>query len=223
MHATINTFPPFQSMNSPRGLILGLIVLLHMGFFFAFSAGLMPDLFPKAHTDSTVVIIPPVDEPERRVEPHDYQPTNPVDLRKIWIPEPNPVTLPEDPPITPVGDPEILPPPPQRVVESGGSAEPVWTQPEIDPRRALSEPMYPPVAIRAGWTGTVILSVQVLENGQVGEIRIAQSSGYVQLDESAKREARKWRLKPGTRDGIPFAMWKQIPISFRLKDAGSGF
>ena len=97
------------------------------------------------------------------------------------------------------------------------SAEPIVVQPEIDPRRGLSEPLYPAKEIRQEHAGTVILSVYVLGNGRVGEVRIEQSTGYPALDEAAAREARSWRLKPGTRDGVPVPMWKRIPITFRLK------
>ena len=79
--------------------------------------------------------------------------------------------------------------------------------------------MYPSASIRANQTGTVILSVLVLENGRIGDVRIEQSSGHARLDESAVREARRWKLKPGTRDGVPVSMWKQIPITFRLKES----
>jgi protein TonB len=64
----------------------------------------------------------------------------------------------------------------------------------------------------------VLLAVLVLPNGRVGDVRVDRSSGFPKLDESAKREARLWRLTPGTRDGHPVQMWKQIPISFRLTD-----
>jgi protein TonB len=66
--------------------------------------------------------------------------------------------------------------------------------------------------------GTVWLSIQIMPNGRVGTVRIDQSSGYVKLDESALREARKWRMKAGTQDGVATAMWKRVPIKFRLKD-----
>jgi hypothetical protein len=31
------------------------------------------------------------------------------------------------------------------------------------------------------------------------------------------REARKWRMKPGTRDGVAISMWKRVPVTFQLK------
>jgi outer membrane biosynthesis protein TonB len=40
---------------------------------------------------------------------------------------------------------------------------------EVDSRRPLSQPEYPPSSRRAGEAGTVILEVYVLENGRVGE------------------------------------------------------
>ena len=95
----------------------------------------------------------------------------------------------------------------------------VSLEPEIDHRVGLTQPLYPPQSIRTGEAGTVVLSVLVLGNGRVGDVRIDQSSGHPRLDESAAREARRWKLKPGTRDGVPVAMWKQIPVTFRLKDA----
>ena len=99
--------------------------------------------------------------------------------------------------------------------------EPVIVLPQIDSRVGLSEPLYPSADIRAGHTGTVHLSVYVLENGRVGDVRLDQSSGYARLDESALREARRWRLKPGMRDGVPVAMWKKIPITFQLQGSGT--
>jgi TonB family protein len=40
----------------------------------------------------------------------------------------------------------------------------------------------------------------------------------VRLDESAMREARKWRMKPGLQDGVATAMWKRVPVTFQLKN-----
>ena len=49
-------------------------------------------------------------------------------------------------------------------------------------------------------------------------MQVDQSSGFVRLDESAVREARKWRMKPGMQDGVATSMWKRVPITFQLKD-----
>jgi periplasmic protein TonB len=221
MNATLNTFPPFQSMGSPRGWILAVIVLLHLGFFYVLSSGLMPNIFPPAERRTEAFLLKPqpvIELPPMPsvVEPNTVPPP-------IYVPAPPDIPIPNDlEPSTAPRAPtttEAAPPAP-----SSGSADPapVVTQPEIDPKRALSEPMYPSHAIRAGWVGTVVLSVFVLENGRIGDVRLDQSSGYAELDNSALREARRWRLKPGSSDGIPTAMWKQIPITFQLRE-GSRF
>ena len=69
-----------------------------------------------------------------------------------------------------------------------------------------------------GHEGTVVLELQILPNGRVGDVRIHQSSGFAKLDESAAREARKWRMKPGTSDGTAMTMWRRVPIRFQLKN-----
>jgi protein TonB len=47
---------------------------------------------------------------------------------------------------------------------------------------------------------------------------LVRSSGYPKLDEAALRVAHTWRFIPGTRDGSAVAMWKQVPITFRLQN-----
>ena len=54
-------------------------------------------------------------------------------------------------------------------------------------------------------------------NGKVLEVKLDRSSGYTLLDDSALREARRWRFVAGTQDGQPVAMWTKIPVTFRLQ------
>ena len=218
MNATLNTFPPFQSMGSPRGWILAVIALLHFGFFYVLSAGLMPDIFPKKETHTDFVLIKP-EKPIIDPEPPTSIDVKP-DLPLLYVPRPDDIPLPPDEPIQTetapqVGTTQVLP-----GATSGSGpviAAPVLRQPEIDARRPLSEPMYPSRAIRENRQGTVLLSVFVLADGRVGDVRLEQSSGFSDLDDSALREAKRWRLKPGTKHGLAFGMWKQIPITFQLK------
>jgi protein TonB len=218
MYATLNTFPPVQSMSSPRGWILAAIALIHLGFFYVLSSGLMPDIFPKQETRARVVMIPR-DEPIDPTPPPRLIDIEP-DTREIFVPTPELPLPPEDvaPPQTDLRIGTTVVPPETRDVGSGPSvATPVLKLPEIDMRRPLSEPTYPSRAIRENRTGTVVLSVFVLADGRVGDVRLEQSSGSPDLDDSALREAKRWRLKPGTKDGVAFGMWKQIPITFQLK------
>jgi protein TonB len=63
-----------------------------------------------------------------------------------------------------------------------------------------------------------MVKVQILPNGRVGDVRLEHSSGFAKLDESALREAKRWRMRPGTQDGVAAAMWTMVPITFQLKN-----
>lgn len=217
MSATINAFPPMHAFTSARSWFLAIIVLLHVGFFWALNSGLSPASLVK-------------------IVPRTFETFFEIDENKPVEPPPTPTDfqVPHDPSVVRVPVPvieydqsedarivgEALPPGPVPPVSTGGTSkpEPTLTQPQIDPRYGLSEPVYPASIIRQGISGTVLLSVYVLENGKVGDVRVEQSSGTQALDDSARREARKWRFKPGMRDGTPVAMWKQVPIKFQLRD-----
>lgn len=212
---TINSFPSLHSWNSPRSWALAIIAVLHLGFFWALSNGLshtitkilepLPPEFipttvkpePKRPDPVDKVIIDPSKSVVTVVKPEptfDFEPNE----KQLYVPEPTP-------PETFTGPGSVVEPLPPTVVE-----------PRIDARRGLSEPYYPPTVIREGGEGTVLLSIYILADGRVGEVRLDRSSGFAKLDESAMREAKRWRFVPGTSDGKPTAMWKQLPVTFRL-------
>jgi periplasmic protein TonB len=212
---TVNAFPPLHAFNSSRSWFLALIVLLHAGFFWVLTHGL---------TIGSVELAPPVivdflpDKPKNRPDP-PKQPEPPQGVTKGVV---DPVPLP--PPVdyrdtpsdnAPQADPHAVPAP------GPGSAvpmPPIVVEPAGDARFPFTEPEYPVSEIRLQHEGTVLLKVQILPNGRVGEVRIEKSSGYAKLDESAAREARRYRMKPGTQDGVATAMWVRVPITFQLKE-----
>jgi len=90
----------------------------------------------------------------------------------------------------------------------------VFTQ----PRYAINpKPIYPSEARKRGYEGEVLLRVEVLSNGQVGEIEVKRSSGYKLLDQSAIYAVKQWRFIPATKDGEAIDLWVNIPIKFQLK------
>lgn len=213
---TLNSFPSLHSWSSPRGWALAIIVLLHAGFFWALTNGLSQKILTVLDPQ------PPVLIPDVEPRPTPPPPVEPIDKVKITT---QPVTHvappplefpPEESPNAPVATP--VPTLPGDFTNAGDVSppEPVIIEPRADARRGLSEPFYPPQEIRLGHEGTVVLALHILADGRVGDVRVAQTSGYPKLDESALREAKKWRFVPGTRDGAPFAMWKQMPVTFRL-------
>jgi protein TonB len=217
MNATVNTFPPFQSMNSPRVWVLALIGAMHLMFFWALMSGMGTRIAAALKSPPIQVVPVPPDTPVEPVRRH-----TPVEIERlvepIFVPRPEVVdvdsALPDDKSVPLQASPDN---PLPRGDDSRATTAPVVELPLIDPRLPLSEPTYPPAEIRLGHSGTVMLGVYVLPNGRIGEVRIEQSSGFPRLDMAAQHEARRWRLKPGTQDGRPIAMWKTIPITFQLK------
>lgn len=78
-------------------------------------------------------------------------------------------------------------------------------------------PLYPELARRRGYEGVVLLEVLVTEEGGVGELRVARSSGHAVLDRAAEQTVRKWRFDPGRKGDLPVAMKVRIPVRFRLQ------
>jgi protein TonB len=76
---------------------------------------------------------------------------------------------------------------------------------------------YPRAAVVGGLQGTVELRIQVLANGQPGDIQIYKSSGYDILDKSAVQQVRAWHFLPARRGDQAIISWVVVPINFRIK------
>jgi len=59
----------------------------------------------------------------------------------------------------------------------------------------------------------VLIAVIVQVDGTVKDPRVVRSVGYG-LDEAAIEAVKKWRFKPGTKDGKPVPVYAQIEIDF---------
>jgi protein TonB len=80
-------------------------------------------------------------------------------------------------------------------------------------------PPYPAEARRHGWEGTVILLVEIRENGRPERVEVKHSSGHPVLDEAARRAVRGWTFIPAQRDGKPIRSVAEVPIVFSLRPA----
>jgi|GEM_PF-2166509 len=95
---------------------------------------------------------------------------------------------------------------------NGPSATPAYN---VNPK-----PPYPMIARRIGAQGEVLLRVLVRQDGSVGSVELARSSGFALLDESATRTVRdNWRFIPARLGGAPVESWVEVPIKFVLADS----
>ena len=77
------------------------------------------------------------------------------------------------------------------------------------------EPEYSEEARKAKYQGTVVLYVQVDASGKAVNMRVLHSLG-LGLDEKAMEAVRKWKFKPGLKDGKAVTVEAQIEVNFRL-------
>lgn len=126
----------------------------------------------------------------------------PVDLTP---PEPNRLAtkpMPRQTPTAPVDAPAA-----KRGIESGVELN------------DLPEPRYPTLAVRKGQEGVVVLEVQVLPDGTVGEIRVLRDPGFPLLVGAAIDAVQDATFTPAMIDGEPVASRVTLqPIVFRIDE-----
>jgi protein TonB len=218
MSVVVSTFPSLNSFNS-RSWTLVAIVALHVGFFWLLSSGGMAVIYAPPPEGQLVTVKTPL-PPPKPSPTIDLKDPAPIKSIITLPPQPKPYETEPEPDVIKGEETTTVPP---VVTTEPAAGESATTQPMVDSRFGLSEPPYPASERRDGHQGTVMLAIEVLENGRIGQVRIESSSGYERLDEAAVRQAKRWRLKPGMRDGVPVIMWKRIPVHFRLTEGGERF
>ena len=98
------------------------------------------------------------------------------------------------------------PPAPPKVVQPSSDADYL-----NNPR-----PIYPRLSKSLGEQGTTLVSVFIGTDGSAQKVELKKSSGFDRLDNAALEAIRSWRFVPGTRGGVPEAMWVVVPIPFQL-------
>ena len=78
------------------------------------------------------------------------------------------------------------------------------------------KPEYPSQSRRYNEEGTVVLTVFVTAEGVAGIVEVKSSSGYPNLDQSAKDAVMHWHFNPATIDGKPIDESYSLSIPFKL-------
>ncbi|MFT3954072.1 MAG: energy transducer TonB [Piscinibacter sp.] len=172
------------------------------------------------------LIAPPAPEQPRPPEPPAPPPPKPLPK----TPPPPAPLIAAAPTPTPAAPAFVAPEPPRELAppeQVAVVAEPAPPAPPPPPARELPAsaiqyleppaPVYPRASRRLNESGLVIVRVFVDADGAPRQLQIAQSSGFVRLDEAALEGVRRARFKPPTENGRPTAGWARIPIPFELE------
>ena len=76
-------------------------------------------------------------------------------------------------------------------------------------------PVYPPLALAAGVTGTVVIEAHVAENGRILETQILD--GHPLFDEAALASVRSRRYRPLLLNGVPVDFLVTIRVAFNVR------
>ncbi len=77
------------------------------------------------------------------------------------------------------------------------------------------EPEYSEEARKAKFQGSVVLYIEVDPEGRAQNVRVVHSLG-LGLDEKAIEAVRKWKFRPGYRNGRPVTVAATVEVNFRL-------
>lgn len=205
---------------------LGLIVLLHIGFFYALQSGLLRKASEAIPREVIATFITP--EPMReKPQPQPAAPkTVPVVKKAVTPPKPAPVVKSAEPspkaisvdPSPPVAQPAAP------VAAAPAPAAPPAPEVPAAPKTVTSgieyiqppQPEYPPISKRMGEEGKAVLRVLVNEKGRPERVELHKSSGIARLDEAARKAALRALFKPFIEDGKAVPAYAIIPINFQL-------
>ena len=161
------------------------------------------------------------------------------------VPQPKPDSRSADPRPAPAPRPEVseapatsgdifvLPPAPPQPIDPGpvtGAGEgtgpvvppappPVMVGPATDARYADDyQPPYPAAERRAGNEGRVVARVLVGPDGRVRRIERISATSDAFWRATEDRALKRWRFRPGTRNGVPVEAWRTMALTFLLED-----
>jgi periplasmic protein TonB len=109
------------------------------------------------------------------------------------------------------------PPKPPEIEKPKVPKPPVAVVSELQQSKLVfkTQPHYPPLAVRARVSGTVILEVIVDEEGNVSDIKILK--GHPLLNEAATSAVWQWKYSPTILNGEPVCVVATVNVVFNLR------
>ncbi|WP_255517117.1 energy transducer TonB [Herbaspirillum sp. SJZ099] len=223
----MNSSPPSALMRQARKIgPLGLIILLHIAFFWALQSGLVHQVASAIPKEVIATFIVPEKAPEPAPPKAEPTPPKVVKTVKKNITPPPPIPVTQAPAPTAITAP---PQPPQPAEPSPPAAAAPAPAPAAPPGPVLPKQItsgieyiepprvnYPAVSKRMGEEGVVQFKVTVNTGGRAEKVEIIKSSGYPRLDEEARRAVMRAVYKPYIEDGRAIVVATTGSIAFKL-------
>lgn len=175
---------------------------------------------PVRFTSSEVVFVEPR-PPELAPSAPAVEPAAAEEVPAVREPEPLPRRL--EPGLSPPTGAHRAAPRPPATRPMQPAAVPASTETGPVPPRPVAgnlPPGYPPAALQRGVEGLVLVRLEVGPDGRVRGAEVLESSGSPLLDEAALAALSRWRFAPGLRRGEPVPTTVDVPVAFRLREAG---
>lgn len=192
---------------------LGLIILLHIGFFYALQSGLLRQAAQALPVEMFASFItpeaPPAPAPPK---PQPAPPKTVPIVKKSVAPRPVPIvnTTPSPQAITAAPTVSAPPAPAMPAAPKTISSGVEYIQPP--------QPEYPPLSRRMGEEGRVVLRVLVNAKGHPERVEVQKSSGLPRLDEAGRQAVLRALFRPHIDDGQAVAVYVIVPIKFQLNN-----
>jgi protein TonB len=208
---------PFQSTavksTERRAFSIGIVALIHVVAIYALATGLASQLVQKGLEEIKAEVVqekppdlpktPPPPPPELQKPPPPFVPPPDINLQ---------TEAPTQNTITQVTTAITPPPPPAPKV---AQAPPITTPVSVGKAHECQS-KYPPLAMRLGHEGTVLLGMTVGQDGGVSNVHVLQSSGHDELDQGAVSCASSWHYKPATQGGQPISHEWQASVKYKI-------
>lgn len=204
-----------------RAAGLALVLAMHAGLLWGLWQHRLIPTPQEAMTLFVNFIAPPAPE---LIPPPPKPKPKPIETPKPrQIVATTPVVAPTEfiaPPPPPEPAPLIVAPPPPAAPAPALPVGPVKLASELAVTcPARTAPRYPPASRRLSEEGTVVLRVELDEQGKVCAARVANSSGFARLDAAALDAVRTWQCEPALRAGQPVRAVALQPFKFTLQES----
>lgn len=78
--------------------------------------------------------------------------------------------------------------------------------------------VYPTSAAQKRQQGSVVLGLLLDTDGSVLDVKVLVSTGFMELDNAAKKNGWKARFSPPEFKGMPVRVWVSMPIDFKIQE-----